>query len=72
MDVHELEVFLSVIEPPTIAQAAEKIHLSTGAVTLQLHKLAEDLHTQLFARSGRRLVPTPAALRLAERARGIL
>lgn len=72
MDVHQLDVFLAVIESPTMAQAAEKIHLSTGAVSLQLHRLAEDLRTQLFARSGKRLVPTPAALRLAERARGII
>jgi len=72
MDVHQLEVFLAVIESPTMAQAAEKIHLSTGAVSLQLHKLAEELHTQLFVRSGKRLVPTPAGLRLAERARAIV
>ncbi len=72
MDVHQLEVFLAVTESSTMAQAAERVHLSIGAVSLQLHKLAEELHAELFVHSGKRLIPTPAALRLAERARGVV
>ncbi|HEX4545361.1 MAG TPA: LysR family transcriptional regulator [Candidatus Acidoferrum sp.] len=72
MDVHQLELFLAVMDSPSMTRAAEKIHLSPGAVSLQLHNLADELHTELFVRRGKRLVPTPAALRLAERAKEIV
>lgn len=72
MDVHQLELFLAVMESSSVTRAAEKIHLSPGAVSLQLHKLANELKTELFVRSGKRLVPTPAAVRLAEHARGVV
>jgi DNA-binding transcriptional LysR family regulator len=72
MDVHQLEVFLAVIESSSMAQAAEKVHLSVGAVSLQLHKLAAELGTELFVRVGKRLAPTPAAARLAEHARAVV
>jgi DNA-binding transcriptional LysR family regulator len=55
-----------------MTRAAEKIHLSPGAVSLQLHNLAEELHTELFVRRGKKLVPTPAAMRLAEHAREVV
>jgi DNA-binding transcriptional LysR family regulator len=72
MDVHQLEMFLAVIDSSSMTRAAEKIHLSPGAVSLQLHSLANELQTELFVRSGKRLVPTPAAMRLAEHARGVV
>lgn len=72
MDIHQLELFLAVMDSPSMTHAAEKIHLSPGAVSLQLHNLAEELHSDLFVRRGKRLVPTPAALRLAERAKEVV
>ena len=72
MDIHQLELFLAVMDSPSMTRAAEKIHLSPGAVSLQLHNLADELHTELFVRRGKRLVPTPAALRLAERAKEVV
>ena len=72
MDVHQLELFLAVMNSPSMTRAAEKIHLSPGAVSLQLHKLADELQTELFVRSGNRLIPTPAALRLAELAKQVV
>jgi DNA-binding transcriptional LysR family regulator len=72
MDVHQLQLFLAVMESPSMTRAAEKIHLSPGAVSLQLHNLAEELHTELFVRRGKKLVPTPAATRLAEHAREVV
>jgi DNA-binding transcriptional LysR family regulator len=72
MDVHQLEVFLAVIESSSMAHAAERVHLSVGAVSLQLHKLAAELRTELFVRAGKRLAPTPAAARLAEHARAVV
>jgi len=72
MDIHQLELFLAVMDSPSMTRAAEKIHLSPGAVSLQLHNLADELHTELFVRRGKRLIPTPAALRLAERAKEVV
>ncbi len=72
MDIRQLESFLSVIDSPTMSRAAETLHLSTGAVSLQLRSLSSELKVQLFVRSGRKLVPTPAAQRLADHARSIV
>ena len=72
MDVHQLELFLAVMDSPSMTRAAEKIHLSPGAVSLQLHNLADELHTELFVRRGKRLLPTPAAWRLAEHAKEVV
>src|SRR5438105_5132767 len=72
MDVHQLELFLAVMDSPSMTRAAERVHLSPGAVSLQLHNLAEELHTELFVRRGKRRVPTPAALRPAERAKEVV
>jgi DNA-binding transcriptional LysR family regulator len=72
MDIHQLELFLAVMESPSMTRAAEKVFLSPGAVSLQLHNLADELHTELFVRSGKRLIPTPAAVRLAEHAKDLI
>jgi DNA-binding transcriptional LysR family regulator len=72
MDVHQLEVFLAVMNSSSMTRAAEKIHLSPGAVSIQLHNLANEVHAELFVHQGKRLVPTPAAKRLAEHARAVV
>ena len=72
MDIHQLELFLAVMESPSMTRAAEKVFLSPGAVSLQLHNLADELHTELFVRTGKRLIPTPAAQRLAEHAKDLI
>src|SRR5260370_13449200 len=60
------------MESARMTRASEKVFLSPGAVSLQLHNLADELHTELFVRSGKRLVPTPAAVRLAEHAKDLI
>jgi len=72
MEFRQLELFLAVIEESSVTRAAERMYLSPGAVSLQLHSLADHLQTELFIRRGKHLVPTPAALRLAEHARSVL
>lgn len=72
MELRQLELFLAVLDCSSVTRAAEKVNLSPGAVSLQLHSLAKDLRTDLFVRSGKRLAPTPAAFRLAEHARAVL
>jgi LysR family transcriptional activator of glutamate synthase operon len=71
MDIRQLESLLAVLEAPTMTRAAESLHLSPAAVSLQLHSLAAELGVDLFVRSGRKLTPTPAAHQLAEHARAV-
>src|SRR5215472_12725089 len=72
MDIRQIEVFLAVMEHSSVTRTAEKLFLSPGAVSLQLRNLAAELRTQLFVRSGRRIVPTQEAFRLAEHAREVM
>lgn len=72
MELRQLEIFLAVMEHSSVTRTAEKMYLSPGAVSLQLHNLAAELRTELFVRSGRRIVPTANAFRLAEHAREVI
>jgi DNA-binding transcriptional LysR family regulator len=72
MEIRQLELFLAVMDTGAVTRAAERVYLSPGAVSMQLQQLAAELRTELFVRSGRRFVPTPAAIRLASRAREVL
>jgi DNA-binding transcriptional LysR family regulator len=72
MDIHQLRLFLAVMDSRSMTQAAQQFHLSPGAVSLQLHSLSDELHAELFVRSGQKLVPTPAAFRLAEHAKEVI
>jgi LysR family transcriptional regulator, nitrogen assimilation regulatory protein len=72
MDIRQIEVFLSVMQYSSVTRAAEKLYLSPGAVSLQLHNLAAELHAELFVRSGRHIIPTEQAVRLAGQARELL
>jgi DNA-binding transcriptional LysR family regulator len=72
MDFRQLELFLAVIDQASVTKAAARMNLSTSAVSLQLRNLAESMRTELFVKSGKRLLPTHTALRLAEHARSLL
>ena len=72
MDVRQLELFLAVMEHGSVTRAAERVYLSPGAVSLQLHSLATELQTELFVRTGKRFAPTPAAERLSDLAKAVV
>lgn len=72
MDIRQLEIFLAVMESGSVTRAAERVYLSPGAVSLQLHNLATGLGAELFVRCGKRFTPTPAAVRLSELATGLM
>jgi DNA-binding transcriptional LysR family regulator len=65
MDIHQLKLFLAVMESRNMTHAAQQFHLSPGAVSLQLHSLSDELHAELFVRSGK-------ATRLAEHAKEVI
>lgn len=72
MEIRQLQIFLAVMEYSSVTKAAEHLYLTPGAVSLRLRNLAAELHVELFVRLGKRLVPTQAALRLAEKARSVI
>jgi DNA-binding transcriptional LysR family regulator len=72
MDLHQMEIFLTVMESGGVTRASEKVNLTPGAVSLQVQRLSSELRTQLFVRNGRRMSPTPAAVRLADHVRRVL
>jgi DNA-binding transcriptional LysR family regulator len=72
VEARQLEFFLAVLDAPTMTQAAQRLHVSTPAVSVQLRALADELEVELFVRSGRRLVPTAAARQLEAHARRVV
>lgn len=72
MELRQLEIFLAVMDHASVTLAAKKMYITPGAVSLQIHNLASELRTELFTRSGKRLVPTPNAHRLAGHAHNIM
>jgi DNA-binding transcriptional LysR family regulator len=61
-----LQLLREVVRRGTVRAAADALHISPSAVSQQLNLLAAETGLTLFERSGRRLRPTEAALRLAE------
>lgn len=64
MDTRQLAAFCAVVERKSFSQAAELLGISQPAVSLQIRSLEQRLGTQLLDRSGRRVEPTEAGLRL--------
>lgn len=62
-----LGYFLAVCEHCGISKAASAIGVAQPALTRQIKLLEQELHIQLFRRSGRSAEPTDAARHLMER-----
>jgi DNA-binding transcriptional LysR family regulator len=72
MDTRQLAAFCSVVERRSFSQAAERLGVTQPAVSLQVRSLEKRLGTQLLDRSGRRVEPTEAGLRLYRGAQKLL
>jgi len=64
MDIRQLELFSRRNGFLRGNARAEKVHLSPGAISVQIHSLADELKTELFVRTGKRIAPTAQAVRL--------
>ncbi len=64
MDTRQLAAFCAVVEKSSFSQAAEKLGVTQPAVSLQVRALEERLGQTLLDRSGRRVEPTEAGMRL--------
>jgi DNA-binding transcriptional LysR family regulator len=72
MDTRQLAAFCAVVEKSSFSQAAEKLGVTQPAVSLQVRSLEERLGQTLLDRSGRRVEPTEAGLRLYRSAQRML
>jgi DNA-binding transcriptional LysR family regulator len=72
MDTRQLAAFCAVVERRSFSQAAERLGVTQPAVSLQVQALEKRLGTQLLDRSGRRVEPTEAGMRLYRGAQRLL
>ena len=72
MDTRQLTAFCAVVERKSFSQAAERLGVTQPAVSLQIRSLEERLGQRLLDRSGRRVEPTEAGLRLYRGAQRLL
>ena len=72
MDTRQLAAFCTVVERESFSQAAERLGVTQPAVSQQVRALEERLGRKLLDRSGRRVEPTEAGLRLYRGAQRLL
>jgi DNA-binding transcriptional LysR family regulator len=72
VDLLNLKAFAAVAREGTVSKAAETLHLTQPAVSLQLKAMQERLNLQLFARSGRGLLLTRDGAALLPQAEKVL
>ena len=70
--IDEIETFLTVMELGTVTAAAARLNLSKSVVSKRISDFEARVSAALFRRNAGRIVPTDAALRLAERLRPAL
>jgi len=68
----ELEIFVAVLQYGSLAQAARKTGRSAPAITRAIASLEQRFGARLVERTTRRLAPTEAGARLAERAQVLI
>lgn len=72
MDTRQLAAFCEVVERRSFSEAAQRLGVTQPAVSQQVRALEQRLGTQLLDRSGRRVEPTEAGLRLYRGAQKLL
>jgi DNA-binding transcriptional LysR family regulator len=71
LKLDQLHTFLQVIEVGSFSAAAERLHVSQPAVSLQVRQLERTLGVRLIERVGKRATPTAAGIELIKQARSI-
>ena len=61
MDIEKLRSFVEVYACRNITQASEKLYISQSTLSRRIQMLEEELCTELFIRSGSKLMPTKSA-----------
>lgn len=68
-DWNQVRAFLATLEEGSLSAAARALNLTQPTLGRQVAALEESLGVTLFERSGRQVIPTPAALEVAEHVR---
>ncbi len=71
-DVNRIRVFRSVVASGSVVAAADNLRMTSSAVSQHLQALQRETGLTLFTRQGRGLVPTEAALVLAEQSDDVM
>jgi|SRR5262245_2229889 DNA-binding transcriptional LysR family regulator len=72
LDVDQLRTFLAIVETGSFTRAAEIVHKTQSAVSMQMKRLEERLERAIFARDGRASKLTEDGERLLDYARRIV
>jgi DNA-binding transcriptional LysR family regulator len=60
--MHQLQVFVAVVEHGSLTQAAEHLYLTQPAASVQIRRLRDVVGAPILVREGRRYVPTEVGL----------
>ena len=72
MDIRQLKAFATISEARTFTAAAERLHITQAAISMQIRQLETEVGVRLFIRTPRRVVLTEAGEHLLDRAHAIL
>ena len=72
MEIRQLRAFMAIADARTFTAAAQRIHYTQAALSMQIKQLEREVGVPLFTRMPRRVVLTEAGERLMSRAQHIL
>ncbi|HEX7315546.1 MAG TPA: LysR family transcriptional regulator [Pyrinomonadaceae bacterium] len=72
MEIRQLRAFMAIADARTFTAAAQRIHYTQAALSMQIKQLEREVGVPLFTRMPRRVVLTEAGERLMARAQHIL
>jgi DNA-binding transcriptional LysR family regulator len=72
MEIRQLRAFVAIADSGTFTAAAQQVHVTQAAISMQIRQLETELGAKLFVRAPRRVVLTEAGEQLLQRARHIL
>lgn len=72
MEIRQLRAFVAIAETGTFTAAAERVHVTQAAISMQIRQLERETGTKLFIRAPRKVILTEAGEKLLDRAQAIL
>jgi len=72
MEIRQLRAFVAIADTGTFTAAADRVHVTQAAISMQIRQLENELGAKLFVRAARRVILTEAGEQLLQRARHIL